>query len=92
MPQSVRLRSAALMRELMSAADNGRGYSVRDMADRLPCGKSMVHALASGAKVTCTDNLGSRISEVLGVPTSVLFMPAPSVRAGRPSTRQDAAA
>lgn len=75
------------MAELMKAQD----FSVRDMADRLPCGKSMVHALASGTKVTCTSGLGDRIAEVLGVPPSVLFLPAPSVRRGRPSIVRDVA-
>lgn len=84
---TVRLRSATLMAELMRAKE----LSVRDMADRLPCGKSMVGALSKGTKTTCTEALGDRIAEVLGVPTSVLFMPAPSVRRGRPSTQKDAA-
>ena len=87
MASTVRLRSPALMAELMKA----QGFSNRDMADRLPCGKSMVHALASGTKTTCTENLGARIAEVLRVPTSVLFLPAPSVRRGRPSMIKDVA-
>lgn len=90
--ESVRLRSAALMRELMAAANNGEGYSLRDMADRLPCGKSMVHALTDGTKTTCSAGLGERIAEVLGVPFQVLFMPAPSVKRGRPSRNLDVAA
>ena len=84
---SVRVRSAALLRELMSAADNGKGYSRRDMADRLPCGKTMISDLASGETLTCSKALGDRIAEVLGVASSVLFAPAPSVKRGRPSTR-----
>ena len=85
---SVRLRSAALLRELMAAANGGDGYSYRDMADRLPCGKSMIGSLATGERTTCTESLGDRIAEVLGVATSVLFAPAPSVKRGRPSTKQ----
>lgn len=87
MTSSVRLRSPALMAELMKA----QNLTCRDMADRLPCGKSMVNALAKGTKTTCTELLGVRIAEVLGVPTPVLFLPAPSVRRGRPSTVKDAA-
>jgi hypothetical protein len=83
---SVRLRSAALLRELMAAANGGSGYSYRDMADRLPCGKTMVGELATGVTATCTESLGDRIAEVLGVPTRVLFAPAPSVKRGRPPT------
>lgn len=84
---TVRLRSASLMAELMSAQD----LSIRDLADRLPCGKSMVGALIKGTKTTCTDLLGERIAEALRVPASVLFMPAPSVRRGRPCLLKDAA-
>lgn len=69
--QTVRLRSKTLMFELKEA----RGYSVRDMADRLPCGKSMVSALLTGQKTTCSARLGARIAEVLGVAPQVLFMP-----------------
>lgn len=81
MTESVRLRSSALMRELMTA----QGWSGHQLASRLPCGKSMVYALASGEKTTCTALLGERIAEVLRVPTSVLFAPDPSIRRGRPS-------
>jgi len=90
--QSVRLRSHLLLRELRLAANGGDGFSLRDMADRLPCGKSMIAALESGQKQTCTAYLGERIAEVVGVPFTVLFAPAPSVRRGRPSKSQDVAA
>jgi transcriptional regulator with XRE-family HTH domain len=76
------------MAELMKA----KGFSSRDMADRLPCGKSMVAELANGSRQTCSEGLGDRIAEVLGVATRILFVPAPSVRRGRPSTRKDVAA
>lgn len=89
--QSVRLRSHLLLKELRMAANGGEGFSLRDMADRLPCGKSMVSALENGEKQTCSAILGERIAEVVGVPFTVLFAPAPSVRRGRPSSRQDAA-
>jgi ribosome-binding protein aMBF1 (putative translation factor) len=88
---SVRLRSATLLKELMRTANNGEGLSLRDMADRLPCGKSMIHALTNGTKQSCTETLGKRIAEVLGVATPVLFMPDPSIRRGRPFKQQDAA-
>lgn len=91
--QSVRLRSKTLLRELMRAANNGDGYSLRDMADRLPCGKSMIHALISDSekhgKVTCTQSLAVRIAEVVGVPFAVLFEPSPSTHRGRPSTKKE---
>lgn len=76
--QTVRIRSSALLRELVKA----KGYTVRDMADRLPCGKSMIHALMTAdqttskdRKYTCSKRLGDRIAEVLGVAPQVLFAP-----------------
>lgn len=69
--QTVRPRSTALLRELVKA----KGYSVREMADRLPCGKSMISALMTGEKKTCSATLATRISEVLGVAPQVLFTP-----------------
>lgn len=94
--QSVRLRSNALLRELIAAANGGDGYSLRDMADRLPCGKSMIHALVTDnpehRKTTCSEALGRRIAEVVGVPFTVLFAPSPSTHRGRPSRNADRAA
>jgi hypothetical protein len=85
---SVRLRSKALFVELLANADNGEGFSYRDMADRCSCGKTIIGNLATGEDETCSQSLGERIAEVLGVPTPVLFAPAPSVRRGRPSAKQ----
>ena len=93
--ESVRPRSVALLRELVAKANRGpgqpEGYSVRELADRLPCGKSMVHALLSGTKTQCSKALGDRIAEVLGVPSAVLFAPVESTSRGRTSRREDAA-
>lgn len=69
--QTVRLRSTVLLKELMKA----KNFSLRAMADRVPCGKSMVHALLTGEKKTCTAALGDRIAEALGVAPQVLFAP-----------------
>jgi hypothetical protein len=80
--QTVRLRSHSLLTELVRA----KGFTVRDMADRLPCGKSMVHALMTGEKQSCSAYLGERIAEVVGVPTAVLFAPAVSKNVAAPST------
>lgn len=81
--ESVRVRSAALLRELRMS----KGLSLRDMAERLPINKSRLSALENSlpnAK-TCPTEVGERIAEVLGVSTGVLFAPAPSVKRGRPS-------
>ena len=88
---SVRVVRAGLIRELLAA----KGYSLRDVADKARCSKSIVHALITTnptqQKTTCTADLADRISEVLGVPTSVLFAPEPSVVRGRPSSKRVAA-
>lgn len=95
MPRTtVRPRSVPLLRELVDKAPRGAGkpdgYSVRELADRLPCGKSMVSALLNGTKKSCSAALGERISEVLGVPFAVLFAPVGSTTAGRSSTSRAA--
>lgn len=84
---TVRPRSTALLRELMKA----KNYSVRDMADRLPCGKSMISALTTGAKPSCSRALGDRIAEVLGVAPQVLFAPVESTPVDKASTKATAA-
>lgn len=85
--ETVRPRSTALLCELVKAKE----FTVRDMADRLPCGKSMVHALMTGEKATCSKQLGDRIAEVLGVPPKVLFAPVVSTHADATSAKKNAA-
>lgn len=87
MPQeTVRLLSHKLLQGQLEA----KNMSYRDLADRSRCGKSMIGYLASGAKSTCTAELGKRIAEAVGLDYTVLFAPAPSVRRGRPSRQQGA--
>lgn len=88
--RTVRLRSRALFVELMANANNGDGYSYRDMAERCSCGKTMIGNLATGQDETCSESLGERIAEVLRVPTPVLFALDESVKRGRPSTKNAA--
>lgn len=85
--QTVRLRSPRLLTELVKA----KGYTVRDMADRLPCGKSMIHALMTGEKQSCSAYLGERIAEVVGVAPVVLFAPKVSTNAADSSAKTVAA-
>jgi hypothetical protein len=73
----------------MANANEGRGFSYRDMAERCSCGKTMIGNLATGEDATCTESLGERIAEVLRVPMPVLFAPDESVRRGRPSTKRN---
>ncbi len=88
--ETVRPRSVPLLRELMSTPrpNYPKGLSLRDMEGR-GIGKSMIHALLSSnpkvRKETCSAELGVRISEVLGVPFSVLFAPVESTDRGRAS-------
>ncbi len=86
MTESVRHRSPALTRELMRT----KGYSYREIAERVGCGKTMIQRLVTDdpgqRKSTCSARLGERIAEVLGVPAEVLFAPSPSTRRGRPPT------
>lgn len=87
-PQAMRPKSLMLIRELMKSKE----LTVRDMADRLPVGKSTVGNLLTGKQPTCSPELADRISEVLDIDSAVLFAPSVSAKRGRPSTRSDAAA
>jgi transcriptional regulator with XRE-family HTH domain len=79
-------------RLLLSETRRLRGLSLRDMADRLPCGKSFIQALESGAKTSCSSQLGARIEETLAVPPGLLFAPLKSSLPDKPSARKDVAA
>lgn len=80
---TVRLRSRLLLAELMSTANNGKGFSYREMAERCSCGKTMIGNLVTGEDETCTESLGDRIAEVLRVDPRILFVPDESVKRGR---------
>lgn len=83
---TVRPRSLPLLREMLKA----KGYSLRDM-ERRGVKRGMLHRLItdndSYRKSTCSADLGQRISDALGVPASVLFMPVASNDAGQQSKR-----
>lgn len=81
--RTVRLRSRLLLAELMSTANNGKGFSYREMAERCSCGKTMIGNLVTGEDETCTESLGDRIAEVLRVDARILFVPDESVKRGR---------
>lgn len=83
--RTVRLRSRTLLLELMANANNGAGYSYREMAERCSCGKTIIGNLATGEDATCSESLGDRIAEVLRVPAPVLFAVDESVKRGRSS-------
>jgi transcriptional regulator with XRE-family HTH domain len=50
-----------------------RGYSMAQVARCAGCSKAFVHGLCSGAKPSCSPQLGRRIAEVLDVPFELLF-------------------
>jgi ribosome-binding protein aMBF1 (putative translation factor) len=70
-------------RELFQRAMKARGYSVRGLADRLPCNKSMVQALRAGDVTGCSRHLADCIEDVLGV-KGLLFVPKMSTASDRP--------
>lgn len=71
--------------EFLKIARAAKKLSLREAADRLPCGKSALQALETGKLKTLSKTLGDRIVEVYGAPIEFLFVPAPSVKRGRPA-------
>ncbi|EHB58955.1 helix-turn-helix domain protein [Mycolicibacterium rhodesiae JS60] len=61
-----------------------RGYSMGQVARHAGCSKAFVHGLCSGAKPSCSAQLGRRIAEVLDVPFELLF----NLRESRDKTRK----
>jgi transcriptional regulator with XRE-family HTH domain len=61
-----------------------RGYSMAQVARYAGCSKAFVHGLCSGAKQSCSVQLGRRIAEVLDVPFELLF----AVDESRDATRK----
>lgn len=50
-----------------------RGYSMAQVARGAGCSKAFMHGLCSGAKQSCSVQLGQRIAEILDVPFELLF-------------------
>lgn len=67
----MRLLSVDLLRVLIRE----RGLTHRDLAERAGCSAGFISHLTSGRRPGCTPALAHAISEVLAVPTSVLFVP-----------------
>lgn len=80
---TARLKRPELLASLMAAANNGDGFSYRDMADRCSCGKTMIGNLVTGEDETCSQSLAERIVEVLRVPFDYLFAADVSANDGR---------
>ncbi|TGD84307.1 XRE family transcriptional regulator [Mycolicibacterium sp. CH28] len=75
----MRLQSGDTLRALIRQ----RGYSMAQVARCAGCSKAFMHGLCSGAKQSCSIQLGQRIAEILDVPFELLFAMNNSRRSGR---------
>ena len=71
----MRLQSGETLRALIKQ----RGLNQSSLAAAAGCSASFIHALCVGAKVSCSETLGSRIAVILQVPAEVIFDPAESL-------------
>lgn len=69
MANGMRLRSRTALRDAMT----DKGWSVRRLAARAGCGKSIIGLLRSGARNSCSSELAAKIAAALEVPTTELF-------------------
>lgn len=75
----MRLRSGALLRELM----NTKGLSNADVGLSAQVGRTFISALVNERRTSCTVKVAHRIAERLEVPVEVLFDPRQSAVSGR---------
>lgn len=68
------LTSLVILKELMKS----KGFDQAKLARYAGCSQSFISQLVNGHKSSCSQELASDISEALGVPTAVLFMPSES--------------
>ncbi|MFG1793948.1 helix-turn-helix domain-containing protein [Nocardia sp. NPDC049149] len=69
MANSTRLASQTALRDAMTT----QGLSVRQLADRAGCGKSIIGLLRSGARRSCSPELAAKIAAALDIPVFELF-------------------
>jgi plasmid maintenance system antidote protein VapI len=85
----MKLASAEVLRAFVGPEENKK-TSGRKLARAAGCHPSFIDHLLAGRKSSCTPVMAARISEVLGVPVEVLFVPSiPSSK--RQSTSRSAA-
>lgn len=65
----MKLKSADTLRALMEQDQ----FSLARLARYAGCSKGFISHLLSGRRSSCTAELGEKIAEALGVPTTVLF-------------------
>jgi len=68
------LTSAVILKELMDTRD----FDQARLARYAGCSQSFVSQLVNGHKKSCSQELATDISEALGLPVSVLFVPSDS--------------
>lgn len=69
MAASTQLRTPDALRDAMTA----KRLTVRQLADRAGCGKTMIGFLRSGARRSCSPELAAKIAAALDIPISELF-------------------
>lgn len=69
MVSSTRLRTQTALRDAMADKD----ISVRQLATRAGCGKSIIGLLRSGARCSCSPELAAKIAAALEIPVYELF-------------------
>lgn len=62
-------------KDTLRALVKQRGFSYGDVGRMAGCHKTMISALVNGHRTSCSPELAERISECLGVPSEVLFVP-----------------
>lgn len=72
-PARLYLTDAHLLRGLMTWAPGGRQMDIRKLADATGVSKSKIGALLSGERPSVTEDVASRICEVLAVRRDALF-------------------
>lgn len=83
----MKLRSADTLRALMEQDQ----FSLARLARYAGCSKGFISHLLSGRRTSCTTELGDKIAEALGVPTTVLFEARVSPSSGSTDKHRSAA-
>ncbi|GAA5087251.1 helix-turn-helix transcriptional regulator [Nocardia iowensis] len=69
MANGTQLSTRTALRDAMTA----EGLSVRQLAKRAGCGKSIIGLLRSGARRSCSPELAAKIAAALDIPIHELF-------------------
>ncbi|MFI6045342.1 helix-turn-helix transcriptional regulator [Nocardia sp. NPDC051321] len=69
MVKGATLRTPTTLRDAMA----DQGLTVRQLASRAGCGKSIIGLLRSGARHSCSPELAAKIAAALDIPIQKLF-------------------